>query len=126
MTIVHDASCLLALAFREPGAEIVRANLRDSLISSVNWSEFVQKVTQHNGNVTPLSRIVEALGVTIVPFTVSTAELAARLYPQTKPLGLSLGDRACLALALERQCDVYTADSAWSKLQLSIDIRVIR
>jgi ribonuclease VapC len=126
MTIVHDASCLLALAFREPGAEIVRANLRDSLISSVNWSEFVQKVTQHDGNVTPLSRIVEALGVTIVPFTVSTAELAARLYPQTKPLGLSLGDRACLALALERQCDVYTADSAWSKLQLSIDIRVIR
>lgn len=126
MSIVHDASCLLALAFREPGAEIVRANLRDSLISSVNWSEFVQKVAQHGGNIQPLSRIIEALGVTIVPFTATTAELAAHLYPQTKALGLSLGDRACLALALERQCNVYTADSAWSKLQLSIEVRVIR
>jgi ribonuclease VapC len=126
MSVVHDASSLLALAFREPGSDVVKANLRDSLISSVNWSEFVQKVQQRGGNITPLANILETLGLSIVPFETSTAELAASLYPQTKPFGLSLGDRACLALALETQCEAYTADKTWASLQLAIPIRVIR
>jgi ribonuclease VapC len=92
MSVVHDASSLLALAFREPGADVVRANLRDSLISSVNWCEFIQKVQQRGGDVIPLANILETLGLSIVPFATSTAELAASLYSQTKPLGLSLGD----------------------------------
>ena len=119
-------SSLLALAFREPGAEIVRATLRNSLVCSVNWSEFIQKVEQRGGKTTPLAMILETLGLTIVPFETSTAELAASLYSQTKPFGLSLGDRACLALALEMQCEVTTTDKAWASLQLAIPIRVIR
>jgi ribonuclease VapC len=126
MSVVHDASSLLALAFREPGAAVVRQALRDSLISSVNWSEFTQKVQQRGGNTTPLASILEKLGLTIVPFTTSTAELAASLYPQTKPLGLSLGDRACLALGLETSLEVYTADKTWATLALAVPIRVIR
>jgi ribonuclease VapC len=108
MSVVHDASSLLALAFREPGAEVARQALRGSLISSVNWSEFIQKVQGRGGNTTPLASILEKLGLTIVPFAISSAELAASLYPQTKSLGLSLGDRACLALALETSREVYT------------------
>jgi PIN domain nuclease of toxin-antitoxin system len=126
MSVVHDASSLLALAFREPGADVVKANLRDSQISSVNWSEFIQKIEQRGGNTIPLANILETLGLSIVPFATSTAELAASLYSQTKPFGLSLGDRACLALALETQREVYTADKTWASLQLAIPVRVIR
>lgn len=126
MAVVHDASSLLALAFQKPGAEVARKALQGSFVSTVNWSEFIQKVRQRGGNVTPLASIVEKLGITIVPFTTSTAELAASLYPQTKPLGLSLGDRACLALGLEKNCEVYTTDKTWLSLTLSIKITAIR
>jgi ribonuclease VapC len=126
MSVVHDASSLLALAFREPGADIVRKALRGSFISSVNWSEFIQKVEQRGGTTTSLAGILEKLGVTIMPFASSTAELAARLYPQTKPLGLSLGDRACLALGLETSREIYTADKSWATLNLAVSVKVIR
>jgi ribonuclease VapC len=126
MTVVHDASSLLALAFQEPGAELVRKTLSDSLVSSVNWSEFSQKVQQRGGNTVPLASILARLGLSIVPFATSTAELAASLYPQTKALGLSLGDRACLALALETKHDVYTTDISWATLKLPIKVIVIR
>ena len=126
MSVIHYASSLLALAFREPGAEVVRGHLQDSLISSVNWSEFIQKVQQRGGNPTPLASIVSTLGLTIVPFETSTAEIAASLYPHTKPFGLSLGDRACLALAIETKREAFTTDKLWASLQLAIKIRVIR
>jgi ribonuclease VapC len=126
VAVVHDASSLLALAFQEPGANVVRNALQGGFVSSVNWSEFVQKVQQRGGNITPLSSIIEKLGVTIVPFTKSTAELAASLYPQTKSLGLSLGDRACLALGLEKNCEIYTTDKTWTSLKLSIKVTAIR
>ena len=126
MSVVHDASSLLALAFQEPGAEIVQSTLQNSLISSVNWSEFIQKVQQRGGNTTSLANIFEKLGLTIISFKPSTAELAANLYPQTRPLGLSLGDRACIALALEAQREVYTTDKAWANLNLAVSVKVIR
>lgn len=126
MSVVHDASSLLALAFNEPGGAVVRAALRGSLISSVNWSEVVQKVQGRGRDAGPLRGLFAQLGVTVEPFAPSTAELAARLYFETRQLGLSLGDRACLALGLEKGWRVYTADREWSRLTLGIDIRPIR
>jgi PIN domain nuclease of toxin-antitoxin system len=126
MSVVHDASSLLTLAFNEPGSSVVRAALRGSLISSVNWSEVVQKVQGRGRDTRPLRGLFEQLGVTIEPFAPSTAELAARLYFETRQLGLSLGDRACLALGLEKGWSVYTADREWSQLPLGIEIRPIR
>ena len=121
MSVVHDASSLLAVAFREPGAELARTNLRGSFISSVNWSEVVQKVRQQGGRVEGLTELFGGLGVSVVPFTREAAERAAALYPLTRPLGLSLGDRACLALGLElgerflRRTGVGQ-DSSWTSL----------
>ena len=126
MSVVHDASSLLAVAFREPGGEAARAKLRGSVISSVNWSEVVQEVTRQGGRVEGLAELFGGLGVHIAPFTGRTAEGAAALLPVTQPLGLSLGDRACLALGLELGREVYTTDRRWTELDLAITVTAIR
>lgn len=126
MSVVHDASSLLAVAFREPGADQARAALRGSFVSSVNWSEVIQKVAARSGNTSHLRQLFGGLGVSIVPFNAEHAERAAALYPDTKAYGLSLGDRACLALGLETNREVYTAESTWAKVALEIKITAIR
>jgi ribonuclease VapC len=61
-----------------------------------------------------------------VPFTSEHAKLAGDLVAQTRPLGLSLGDRACLALGLSLKAPVYTADKSWKKVKVGARIHVIR
>jgi PIN domain nuclease of toxin-antitoxin system len=73
-----------------------------------------------------LRRDVEALGVTIVPFTVEDTEEAAVLWPETSPAGLSLGDRACLALARREAVEAVTTDRAWESVSIGVNVRVIR
>ena len=126
MSVVHDATSLLAVAFREPGAEIARATLRGSLISSVNWSEVLQKVAARQGDTNQLRQLFGGLGVSIVPFSAEHAERAAAIYPETKAFGLSLGDRACLALGLETGLEIFTAERSWADLPLEINVRTIR
>lgn len=126
MSVIHDASSLLAVAFREPGADVARGALRGSLVSSVNWSEIVQKVAYRQGDTAALRQLFGGLGVSIVPFSAEHAERAAAIYPETKAYGLSLGDRACLALGLERGLEVFTAERSWADLQLEVRVRVIR
>jgi PIN domain nuclease of toxin-antitoxin system len=66
------------------------------------------------------------LPIRFVPFEASTAELAARLEPATRPLGLSLGDRACLALAVELGVPALTADRDWASLEIGVDVVLVR
>ncbi len=84
MSVVHDASSLLAVAFREPGGEVARRALRGSLISSVNWSEVIQKVQARGKDAKQLAGLYTGLRVTVVPFGVETAERAASLYGETR------------------------------------------
>jgi ribonuclease VapC len=125
---VLDASALLAVLNGEPGGAAVVPLMADAAISAVNWSEVVQKALAHGVSVSPadLRTDVEALGVDVRPFTASQAEIAASLWSSTKHLGLSLGDRACLALATEIGATAITADAAWARLALSITVRVVR
>lgn len=126
MSVVHDASSLLAIAFREPGGDVAIRALRGSLVSSVNWSEVVQKVRAQDRDTSQLAQLFTGLGVTLVPFALETAERAAALYGETQAFGLSLGDRACLALGLETGRMVYTADQRWTVIPLEITVTVIR
>lgn len=123
---VLDASALLALLNREPGAERVAPLLDGAVMSAVNWSETVQKVAAHAIDPTGLRVDVEALGVTLVPFTVADGEATARLWTQARSAGLSLGDRACLALAVREDLPAVTADRAWAALALGVPVTVIR
>ena len=124
---VLDASALLALLHDEPGGREVEPLLDEAAISSVNWSEVVQKSLAQRIEVEGLREDLRALGLLIVSFDTEDAEIAAALWSGTAQAGLSLADRACLALALRLSLPALTADRAWSGLQdLGVPVRVIR
>lgn len=125
-TAVLDASALLAMLHAEPGGEEVRRVLQTSSISSVNWSEVVQKSLERGVEVEGMRQDLEVLGLEIVPFSAAQAERAAFLRALTRHLGLSLGDRACLALAAESRLPALTTDRNWADLALDVEIRVTR
>lgn len=92
MTVVLDVLALLAYLKDEPGSEEVDCVLEDSLMSSVNWAEVIQKSISAKIDVNGIFDELQALGLKIEPFEVEDGELAGRLWTQTKQAGLSLGD----------------------------------
>lgn len=125
MTVL-DASAMLALLLREPGHERVTAVLADCCLSTVNLSEVLGRFERDGHDTEALRLKIQSLPVEIVAFEAVDASAAASLIPATRSLGLSLGDRACLALARSRGIPAMTADRAWAQLQVDIEIRVIR
>lgn len=121
-----DSSAVLALLQNEAGSATVSPLIYGALLSAVNLTEVHSKLIQ-NGLPPPLSwkRIV-SLQCDVCFFTDEHARIAAELIQITKPLGLSLGDRACLALAIQRKATAYTTDAAWKNLSLGIQVEVIR
>lgn len=126
MTTVLDASALLAFLQNEPGCDQVEAALPAAVISSVNWAEVMQKSIAAGVGVEGLREDLEALGVTILPFTAEEAEIAAQLWQKTRQVGLSLGDRACLSVGIRLETEVLTADQVWTTLSLPIAVHSIR
>jgi ribonuclease VapC len=123
---VLDASALLAMLQGEPGGESVEKILAKAVMSSVNWSEVLQKAMEQQTQVEGLRQDLEALGLTILPFTAEHAESTARLRPQTRHVGLSLGDRACLALAADLRLPAITVDRIWKQADLGIEVQLVR
>ena len=125
--VVLDASALLAILNQESGSETLTPELlRGAAISTVNLAEVHGKLvgrglSPDDAWEAAVSPIREA-----VPFTAEHARLVGDLVAQTRPLGLSLGDRACLALGLAMNAPVYTADRSWKKLKVGARIHVIR
>jgi ribonuclease VapC len=127
LTTVLDASALLAEFQREPGGERVTACYPDVAVSAVNVGEVVTKLTERGVTAAESEEIVRQLRCPIIPFDAAQALLAGQLRARTRGLGLSLGDRACLALALSMQArSVLTTDRAWATLDLGLEVRVIR
>ena len=124
MKVILDASALLAFLQDEPGATVVATELAGGAVSSLNWSEVLQKSLAHGVDVTGLRQDLQALGLVILPFDVDDAEQAARLWSPGS--GLSLADRACLALGLRHGVPVWTADRAWAQTALGAAVHVIR
>jgi len=124
--VVLDASALLAYLQDEPGSEVVDGVLAESVMSSVNWAEVVQKSTAAGAEVDGMLDDWQSLGLMVEPFTPEDGEMAGRLWIQTRQAGLSLGDRACLSLGLRLGVPVLSSDRAWATLNLSLDVQVIR
>lgn len=125
MTVL-DASAVLAVYFDEPGAEQVLRVLPDALLSAVNYTEVIGKCLDRGESLDRAVRKLAALGFHIVAHDASLARRAGEMRALTKRLGLSLADRACLALAEREKVPVLTADKSWAKVELEIDVRVIR
>jgi len=124
--VVLDASALLALLFAEPGAETVAdAIAAAAVIGAVNLSEVATVLVRHQQDPAELLAPVRAQ-LPVEPFTDQDAIAAAALYPQTASRGLSLGDRACLALARRLRGPALTAEQAWTQLDIGVDVQLIR
>lgn len=123
---ILDASAVLAVLNGEPGEKKVIPILAESAISAVNLTEVAAKLLDAGMDEAGARLAVSVLGIgEIVDFTEELAWEAARLRPLTKQYGLSLGDRACLALAIKLKIPAVTADKEWSKLKLC-KVTVIR
>ncbi len=126
--VVLDASAVLALLFEEPGAEVVRAQLRTGVIGAANLAEVLAKLSDHGLPAVEAARAVTILGLEVAPMTEAQAGRSAELRPMTRAVGLSLGDRACLALAAELGAPALTADRGWDAVAgaAGVSVQVIR
>lgn len=122
---ILDASAIIALIEREDGWQKV-AEVSRRLISAVNVAEAGSVFTRKGYTLDHIRGSLASARVEVVDFDEQQALEAARLMPLTRARGLSLGDRACLALARVRQLPAVTADRAWTGLDVSIPITLIR
>jgi ribonuclease VapC len=123
-----DASALLALLHREPGEKKVAETIANAAICAVNLAEVVGKLQDAGIPNEAAQTAVETLGLRVVAFDQAMAFEAARLRALTRSMGLSLGDRACLAAGIMLELPVLTADREWLKLKskLGIVIEAVR
>lgn len=126
MTAAVDASALLALLFDEPGAHTVAEVIAGgATVSTVNLAEVATVLTRNHRDPEEVLRPVRAQ-VAVEPFTDADALAVAALYPQVSAKSLSLGDRACLALAQRLDTPAVTAEHAWVDLSIDIAVQLIR
>lgn len=123
---VVDSSVLLTIIRGELGQAQATEVLPGSLLSAVNLSEVVAKLSEQGAGSDDIQLILRQLPCTVVGFDEDQAFTAGVLRVATAHKGLSFGDRACLALALQRRLPAWTADRAWAGLELGVDVRLIR
>ena len=126
MSVILDASAVFALLWNEPGMEQVQAQLNGSIVSAVNLAEIYSKANERMQDLAVVRKVLQTMPIVIRPFDETASLLTGQLRQSTKSLGLSLGDRACLATAMLEKRRILTADRAWSKLGLDIEIILIR
>ena len=125
-SIVFDASAILAHLNNEPGSEHVAAFLGDALICTVNLAEIVSKLVERGASLSLIRPALSRYGLEVALFDEDLAERTGALRAKTKAFGLSLGDRACLALAERARLPVLTADRMWKDLGLHIGVQILR
>ena len=126
MSVVFDSSALLAITWGEDGAAVAQRAVDGAVISAVNATEVITRLIDEGASQEQARDELESYGLAIRPFDESLAVAAGFLRTATRQYGLSLGDRACLALAMRERAPVVTADRAWARLNLGVDIQVIR
>jgi len=124
-SVVLDSSAVLAVINQEDGADLVRPLLGHAMISAVNVAEVHTKLTEYGDETIQKGRALLGL-LDVVPFDTAQARRTGELRPSTRAAGLSLGDRACLALGIELDAEVYTCEGEWARVDLPCTIRIIR
>jgi PIN domain nuclease of toxin-antitoxin system len=121
-----DSSAILAIFFEEDGLDLVLPRLPHALICSVNMTEIVTRLIDRGGSPLSAQAQLAQLALAVADFDRDLAIQAGLLRHATRHKGLSLGDRACLALAMRERLPVMTADRAWCDLDLPIEVVLIR
>jgi PIN domain nuclease of toxin-antitoxin system len=129
-TVVFDSSAILAVLYKEPGSLAVLEAAADPdrtvLISSVNLCEVVTKLVLGGASSSNVTVSLRPFSPYVVDFDAEQGIYAGELSRLTRPLGLSLGDRACLALAASRGAVAWTTDAAWLKLKTGVKVHLLR
>jgi PIN domain nuclease of toxin-antitoxin system len=123
---ILDSSAILAVLNDEPGANLVIAVMDDALVSTVNYAEVVAKLVERGSTAIEAQSALQSLALTTMDFDVALAQRTGVLRRETMNRGLSLGDRACLALAEREGAPAMTGDRSWVGAVGSVEIRLIR
>jgi len=125
--VVLDASAILAVLFHERGAEnLTEEILQRAVASTVNLAEVQSKLVTMGRSPEEAWEDTLSLDTAAATFTSEQAKTAGSLIAQTAKMGLSLGDRSCLALAIALKAPVYTTEQVWKNLKVGVPIHVIR
>lgn len=125
-SVALDASAVLALLLDEDGAALVAGQRRGARLVSVNACEVIERLLALGHSLDRAVDMIAALDLALMDFDFELAAMAASLKSRTRGGGLSLGDRACLALAHREGLPALTADRAWSKIDVGVEVRLIR
>jgi PIN domain nuclease of toxin-antitoxin system len=123
-TSVIDASAILAAILGEPGGDSVFDLLDEAVVSTVNVAEVYTYAAIRNLPTEAIDAFFADTGIAMVSFDPAQAVAAGQLASITRKAGLSLGDRACLALAKLRNAEVLTADRPWQKVASAVEVVV--
>jgi PIN domain nuclease of toxin-antitoxin system len=123
---VLDASAVLCLLQEEKGAERVAEALPAAIIGAVNYSEVVGKLVDAGIDGATVDGLIDKLQLKVIPFDRAQARLAGSLRATTRKLGLSLGDRACLALAAAEGATALTCERIWTKFEAPCKVETVR
>jgi len=125
MSVVLDASALIAMLKGERGAAKVAAGIAGARVSSVNYAEVVSHFVHAGMPERQVDAMLDPLPVAIVPADKALAQIAGRLRATTADAGLSLGDRFCLALAKREGLPAWTSDQNWKKIADAAEVKVV-
>jgi PIN domain nuclease of toxin-antitoxin system len=125
--VIFDSSALIALFAKETGYDFIKKHMKDAIISSVNIAE-VYKYCIESQNLTKneAKSLIKLADIKIIDFCDEQALITAEIISKTKKYGLSLGDRACLALAILRNHPVITCDRIWQKVDINVKFIMAR
>ncbi len=124
--VVLDASALIAFLREERGADKVAAVLAESCISAVNLAETYGKLVEYGKPLDAVASQIDRLQIPVISFDAEQAQIAASLWNKTRAVGMSLGDRACLSLAMKIGAPAFTTEREWEKCGLGVKIVKIR
>ena len=125
---ILDTSAVLAYLFDETGAEQVAPVFEagNAVISNANLAELISKLFDQGMPESAVKELLDNLEMKCMPLTEDQAFITGALRPLAKPFGLSLDDRACIALGMLEQLPVLTADAVWIKMDVDCEIKLIR
>lgn len=121
---VLDASVIIAAVLGEPGGDDVFDMVDSALVSAVNVAEVYTYASVNGLPTDAFDAFFAETGIEIAPFDHDLAVSTGRLVAITRKIGLSLGDRACLALAKARGATVLTADRPWEKVAGDVGVSI--
>ena len=125
MSVVLDASAVIALLEGERGADVVAARLSGAKLCAVNLAEVISIYNYRGVSSKQLDAMFAPLKLDVIAADAGLARLAGALRPITAPAGLSLGDRFCLALALRDGCPALTADRQWTQIAEAVEVEIV-